>query len=97
MNRVTTENLRSQIEQSDAAFRDKFDNYPTDEIVIVLQRFSEAAMKCPATTILLTIENLGANMAADIITHGISRALGQVLLARWEMEEMEGAKDGEAE
>lgn len=93
MSRVTTENLRSQIEQADAVFRDLMEESTTKELAETLQSFSKCAARCPATAIFVTIGDLGAELAGQIISHSISRTLGQLLLTRWEAEELEGEND----
>lgn len=90
MERVTTENMRSQIEQADAAFRDLMEEYSTAELARTLQAFSTSAARCPASTIMATIADLGAPNACQIITHSVSRTLGNLLLSRWEAEENDG-------
>ena len=90
MNRVTTENMRSQIDQADAAFRDLMADYSTEELAKTLQSFSRAAARCPASTIMAAIADLGAPKACQIITHSVSRTLGNLLLTRWEAEENDG-------
>lgn len=90
MSRVTTENLRSQIEQAEAAFRDLMEDCDTPDLAETLQNFSECASRCPASTIFATIGDLGPELACKIITHSVSRTLGQLLLTRWEAEDDDG-------
>lgn len=90
MNRVTMDNLRSQIDQADAAFRDLMADWSTEELAETLQAFSAAAAHCPASTIMAMIADFGPLEACQIITHSVSRMIGELLLARWEAEENDG-------
>lgn len=90
MTRVSTENLRSQIKQADAHFRDLFEDVSTDDLTVSLQAFGMTAAKCPATAVFATIADLGT-ASPLMITSAISRALAMVLLARMEAEADDGA------